>query len=374
MRRTISLLLLVVTLLLAACQQQATEPAAGEGEEQTTPDAAATEEPAEPADADRAASGEAPAPFSEGEVRVALVKQSGAGDYFEQWGDGAEAQAEAIGIALDVYDAQAQNEKMVTDMETALNSGVDGIIVDHGLADTMNPMIDRAIEQGVPVVVYDLEVTNPEAVNTLQSDQEIARMVLEHMAAEIEDGSKVGYVNVLGIAPLDRRHEVWEEMRDAHSWEEAFFVGKFTNAVATDNCGLVDSALRANQDVTAIFAPYDELTKGAVCGVENNNLTDKIRIWGVDISTADIEVMTKEGSPWRATAATDPAAVGAAVVRTMALEIAGQLGAKEVVFPATLITQEFLRENDVRNMDDLRAKLEELNLSQVSSADWIPEP
>jgi simple sugar transport system substrate-binding protein len=82
--------------------------------------------------------------------------------------------------------------------------------------------------------------------------------------------------------------------------------------------------------------------------------------------------MTKKDSPWKATATADPRAVGAAVVRTMALEVAGKLGSKEVVFPGVLVTRSFLLDHQIGNMDDLRAKLPDLNLAEVSSADWIP--
>jgi hypothetical protein len=56
----------------------------------------------------------------------------------------------------------------------------------------------------------------------------------------------------------------------------------------------------------------------------------------------------------------------------MALEIAGQLGVKSVDFPGVLITAQFLKDNAIKNMVDLRAKLPELNLASVSGADWIP--
>ena len=75
----------------------------------------------------------------------------------------------------------------------------------------------------------------------------------------------------------------------------------------------------------AVFAPYDEVTKGAVTAIEQNKLGTKVAAYGIDISNADIELMTKKDSPWKATATTDPSAVGAAVTRAMALQIAGQL-------------------------------------------------
>ncbi len=117
-----------------------------------------------------AATGEKPAPFSKGDVKVALVRQSGAGDYFEQWGNGAKAQAKALGIDLTVYDAQADNAKQATDLSSAINSGAQAIVVDHGFPATIQPEIDQAVKKGIKVVVYDVETTDKSVVSTKQDD------------------------------------------------------------------------------------------------------------------------------------------------------------------------------------------------------------
>jgi simple sugar transport system substrate-binding protein len=41
------------------------------------------------------------------------------------------------------------------------------------------------------------------------------------------------------------------------------------------------------------------------------------------------------------------------------------------VFPGVLVTQSFLVDNQIKNMDDLRLKLPELSLADVSSAAWL---
>lgn len=314
-----------------------------------------------------------PAPF-DGTVKIAVVQNSGAGDYFQQWTNGAKQQADAIGIEYTWYDAQADNAKQASDMETAIGSGVTGIIVDHGQTDTMCPLINEALDKGIKVVIYDVKISDcaPDAVQTQQSDASLADLSLGQMLKDIGKDQNVGYVNVLGIAPLDRRHVVWQQYEKDNNWTEAFFVGEFTNAVATDNAQLVDAALKANPDIRAIFAPYDELTKGTVSAINDNGLADKIWAYGIDISNADIEVMTAEGSPWKATATTDPNAIGAAVMRTMALELAGQQDSRSVDFPGVLVTQQFLLDNSITNMESLRAALPELNLTSVQAADWIP--
>ncbi|MEU2735320.1 substrate-binding domain-containing protein [Streptomyces sp. NPDC007095] len=346
----------VCALFLAGCSQSSNA-------SQSTGDRAASAS---------AATGKKPAPFSKGDVKVALVRQSGAGDYFEQWGNGAKAQAKALGIDLTVYDAQADNAKQATDLSSAINSGAQAVIVDHGFPATIQPEIDQAVKKGIKVVVYDVETTDKSVVSTEQDDASMAQAVLDVMAKDLGKNAKVGYVNVAGYAALDKRDSVWKKTADANGWKQAFKVGKVTDSTATDNVPLVSAALTQNSDVTGVFAPYDELAKGTVLAVQNKKLQGKVKVFGADVSNADIQNMTAKDSPWVATAGTDPSAVGAAVVRTAALDLAGQLNTTSVEFPAVAITRDFLKQNKIENMDQLRTALPALNLSKVSTADWIP--
>ena len=92
---------------------------------------------------------EKPAGFKDG-FTVALVRQSGVGDYFEQWGRGAQAQIEAAGGKVTSFDARGDNGRQVTQFNDAIAAKPNVIIVDHGLADSVNPKIDEAIAPGYP--------------------------------------------------------------------------------------------------------------------------------------------------------------------------------------------------------------------------------
>jgi simple sugar transport system substrate-binding protein len=343
---------LFAALLLACSQDRTRDP------QRVAADTAATEKPA---------------PFDAGAVKIALVQYSHAGDYFEQWTEGARKQADAAGMTLQHYDAEADDAKQAADMKAAIASGVAGIIVDHGTSPTMCPLINQATDAGIAVVVYDVKVLDcaPKAVETRQDDADLAGKVLEQMARDIGDGVPVGYVNPMVIAPLERRDVVWKKFVADHTWDQKFAVGKFSHEVAKDNAELAAAALKKHPGVKGVFAPYDEVTKGTVEGIERHGLSAKVAAYGIDISDADIAVMTKKGSPWKATATTDPSAVGAAVARTLALQLAGRLGKREVVFPGVLVTQAFLVEQGITNMADLRAKLPDLNLTGIVSAPWM---
>ncbi|WP_130864724.1 substrate-binding domain-containing protein [Acidipropionibacterium timonense] len=317
-----------------------------------------------------------PTPFSKGNVHVAIVQQTGQGDYFQQYLNGTKKQAEALGMKLDVYDAQGDNATQASQLDQAIASGATGIIVRHGFADTLCPGVNKALDKGIKVVIYDVEIQKcaPRAVQTQQSDSKMAGLVLAQMLKDVGKNQNVGYVNVAGIAPLDRRDAVWQSAKKANNWTEKFKTGKYTASTATDTAPMVDNALKANSDVTAIYAPYDELTKATLSALEQNpNRKGKVSVYGADISTADIELMTANGSPWKATGATDPNAIGAAVTRTLALDMAGQLTTKNVEFPPILVTAEMLKARGIKNMDDLRKAEPALNISDTSSADWIPK-
>lgn len=320
------------------------------------------------------ATADAPAPFADGDVTIAIVQQSGQGDYFQQYLNGTRQQAEALGVELSIYDAQGDNATQATQLDQAIAEGVDGIIVRHGFADTLCPGVNEAIDQGIPVVIYDVEIQEcaPGAIQTQQSDAVMAQLVLERMLEDVGPNAQVGYVNVLGIAPLDRRDVVWQQFVAENGWQQSFQTGAFTNSSASDTAPMVTASMQANAGVQAIYAPYDEFTKGTLTGLDQIPGTEDVLVYGADISNADIELMRAEGSRWVATGATDPNAIGAAVTRTLFLHMAGELDSTTVDFPPILVTQEMLEEDDIRNMDDLRASQPDLNLSGVSGADWIP--
>jgi simple sugar transport system substrate-binding protein len=344
-------------LALSACAQSSSSADAGAGGSSAAPSASAP----------------LPAPFDGDPLKVALVRQSGAGDYFEAWGAGAQAQAKFANIDLQVTDARNDNAKQASDLEQAIASKPDAIIVDHGQTDTLQPLITEAVDAGIPVVVYDLALTDATGViTTSQSDESMASGVLDQLIEDVGDGAKVGYVSAEGFAALDRRAVVWNQYVKDHGLDVVFSTGKVSESTATDNIPLVDAALKQNPDVQAIFAPYDEITKGTVQAVIQNNLQDKVKVYGIDISNADLEVITADGSPWVATSATDPAAVGAGVVRSLALSLAGELDETDVQFPAKTITQQFLADNSITNVTELREAEPTLKLDDVVVADWLP--
>lgn len=317
-----------------------------------------------------------PAPFDNpGEVQIALVRYLSTGDFFQAYLAGVEAQAEALGVDLRVFDSR-QDAALQADMvDQAIALGVDGIIIQHGLTESMREAAQRAVDAGIQVVAFDVNVENAAVPQIEQSDYLLGRMALDQAIEDNGNTWNAGYVYVPGIAPLDRRDVAWQEIRAENPGivEVARF-GTLDNPIANSNANQARSVLQANQDITVMFAPYDEFAKGVMIAVNEAGLGADISIYSADVSTADIAAMREAGSPWKATVATNPAVVGEVSVRALAIMLAGGEPGAQVVVPPTLITQAFLNDNNISNMEDLSAQMPQFQHADVAMTDWMPLP
>lgn len=323
-----------------------------------------------------AQAGTMPAPFDNpGKVKIALVRYLSTGDFFQAYLSGVEAQAKALGVDLRVFDSR-QDAALQADMvDQAIALGVDGIIIQHGLTESMQDAAQRAIAAGIKVVAFDVDVVNAAIPQVEQSDYLLGKLALEQAIADNGDAFKAGYVYVPGIAPLDRRDKAWQDVKAAHPGiKEVAQFGTLDNPIANANANQARSVLQANPDITVMFAPYDEFAKGVKIAVDEAGLTDQIKIYSADVSTADIASMREPGSAWAATVATNPAVVGEVSVRSLAMLLAGEDPGHNVVVPPTLITQEFLNDNNITNMEDLSASMPQFAHADVAVPSWMPLP
>lgn len=299
-------------------------------------------------------------------VSIALVRQLGSGDYFELWLAGAEAEAERLGVDLSVSNAEGDDAQQALDIESAINAGVNSIAIDHGFAETVQPGVQAALDAGIPVVAFDVDPGDERVPTIAQSDHVLAQLVLDRLVADTGGEGDVIYVYVAGFAPLDRRNEVWVEVKaDNPRLNEVAQIGVVNEATAAGVADQAKAALQANPDVVAVFAPYDEFAKGAVLAINELGLEDQVKVYGADISTADIEVLTAENSPWVATAATDPSNVGAVTIRAAYLAATGGEVPPAIEIPPTLITAEDLRARGVTTIAELTAAFPELSTPDV---------
>lgn len=315
----------------------------------------------------------APAPFDKGGVKAALVGYISGGDFFRAFDSGAQKQAKALGIDLRTFpgkeDAALQREQI----QQAINLGVKAIIIDHGQPEALKDVVQKALDAGIKVVAFDVNLNNPKVIQVEQSDKELAGAVLAQAIKDNGKAFKAGYVYVPGFAPLDRRDAVWRELKAANPGivEKARW-GTVAAPVPTSVAAQATPALRANPDITVVFAPWDEFARGTKLAAKELGISKKLRIYSADVSTADIREIREPDSPWVATAATNPAVVGAATVRAAALAVAGQPVPQQIAIKPVLITRSDLDKYNIKTVEELSARLPAFGRSDAALAPWIP--
>ncbi len=316
----------------------------------------------------------APAPFDgKKQLHFALIRQMVEGEFMQMWQAGAQRQAALLGVKLTVFGKNMDNEAQSNFVYQAINMKVDGIIIDHGLSETLAKPAADAVAAGIPVVAFDVDLKNKDINQIAQDDHKLGLMSLQALIKDFDGKANVGYVYVAGILPLDKRDESFTKVKAEHPGiKEVARTGTLESPFSAKNAEQVKAAMRAHPGIDAWFAPYDEFGKGVILAVDELGMASKVKVYTADISTQDIELMTKEGSPWAATAATNPSAIGAISVRTLALKLAKQPLDHDILIPPTLFTQKELRDSGVRNMKELRQKFPAFNKVNVSMAPWIP--
>ena len=123
-----------------------------------------------------------------------------------------------------------------------------------------------------------------------------------------------------------------------------------------------------------IFTPWDEFARGAKLAIAALGVANKVKIYGVDISTSDIQAIVEPNSPWVATAATNASVVGEVSVRAVSLAIAGKDPGHSVLVQPSLVTRAQLIDNKIATIEDLAAKIPAFRASDAATAPWIPAP
>ena len=316
-----------------------------------------------------------PEEVAEGGFKIAVVRQLNVGDVYQAWISGVEEEAQALGVDLTIYNADGDNARQALQLQQAVATNPDAIIIGWGFGDSLQEGLAAAAEAGIPVVASNASIGASDDVTLVnQSEHLMMEGIMEQMLSDMGgnlEGDMI-YVYVAGFRPLDLRNEVWEEYLERYpDINQVAQIGVVNANTAAETANQAVAALQANPETVAIVAPYDEFTKGAALAIRELGLEGQVKAYGMDISTADIAVMTEEGSPWVATATTDMQNFGRVSLRVAAGEATDAFTGNNLEIPPLVITQDELRERGVQNIEQLNEAFPGLATPGVALAPWM---
>ena len=314
----------------------------------------------------------APAPFSERPVKVALIVYLSGGDYYQNYEAGVKRQAEQLGIELRSFQGRQKPDEQREQIRQAINLGVDGIILAGGKGEAVQDVVQEALDAGIKIAVQNITLPQPEIIVIDQDESKQLDLVLGQAVKDNGEAFKAGYIYVEGFPALDKRDLAWQAFKKAHPQvQEVARWGAVDDTPAQTVANQTAAVFRANSDISVILAPWDEFARGAKIATDEAQLNEQVKIYSVDVSTSDIQAIREDNSPWVATVAISASGTGAAALRAVALSLTGELKETKILLPPTLITRQFLLDNDVKSEEELNRKLPGFTLTDAVTADWI---
>ncbi|MDP4171515.1 MAG: sugar ABC transporter substrate-binding protein [Bacillota bacterium] len=319
-----------------------------------------------------------PERFTKGnQLRIKVIRKIGGDDHTAQFLAGAKQEGEALGFKVDVFTANGDTAKFHDAINQALDQNYDGYLISHGDDDATINDVKKLREKGKSVVTFDSngKLEGVDGVTlTSQDDEALAKLSLDQLVKDTNGKANIIYLWVDGFPPMVRRNKVYKDTLAANPGIkelERFGVASADTSVQTQNAVAAMLNKYPKGKIDAIFATWDAFAIGAARALKEAG-REEIKIYGIDVSNADLQEIQRQGSPWKYTAAVDPKLIGAVDMRLLAKKLAGKDTPKTYNLEASLVSQKDLQSSKQPvNMVNLADIIPGWGKSDAFEEDWI---
>ncbi|WCN38406.1 sugar ABC transporter substrate-binding protein [Aneurinibacillus uraniidurans] len=305
--------------------------------------------------------------------RIALVMQQNLGTFSSQYISGVKTEAEKFGGQVTVFAADNDLGRMSSNLDAAINQKFDAILIDHGTPAALLNGVQNAVAKHIPVVVFDADVKAPGVTVLQQDDKQLTKLTLDKLAKDAGGKANIVKIWVAGYAPMERRQAAYKEfMASNPGIKEVATFGAATQNTALDTQAQMEAILKKypnKGEITAVWAAWDEFAKGATRAIEQAGRTD-IKVYGIDMSDEDLQMIQNPNGPWVTSAAVDPKDIGRVQVRYAAQKIHGDKTPDNVVLNPVVVNREELPKEKVTT-DQLSQHIKAWGNSTQGIADWM---
>ncbi|KEA51999.1 MULTISPECIES: sugar ABC transporter substrate-binding protein [Mangrovibacter] len=311
-----------------------------------------------------------------GPIRIAVIRNLGSDDNTSQFLAGAIQQGKKLGFKVSVFLTNGDDARFQDFVNQAISQKYDGIILSQGRDPYSTTLVKRIVDSGIKVSVFDTAVNGdiPGVTVTQQDDASLTRLSFGQLVKDFNGKANIIKLWVAGFPPMERRQAEYEKMlKDNPGVHELESIGAVSSDVQGDTANKVGAVLAKypKGKIDAIWGTWDAFSQGAYKALEENGRTE-IKLYSIDASNQDLQLMREANSPWKVTVAVDPKLIGAMNVRLIANKIAGEPTPATYDFKAAAIPQALLASQPGNvNMASLSKIIPGWGQSQDFIAPWF---
>ncbi|MEL5426984.1 sugar ABC transporter substrate-binding protein [Serratia nevei] len=282
----------------------------------------------------------------QGPVRIAVIRNLGSDDNTTQFLAGAIQEGRKLGFKVDTFLSNGDDARFQDFVNQAISQKYDGIILSQGRAPYSTDLVKRIAAAGIAVAAFDTDVSGsvPGVTVSQQDDASLANASFGQLVKDFNGQANIIKLWVAGFPPMERRQATYQQLLKQHPGiHELESIGAVSSDVQGDTANKVGAVLAKypKGKIDAIWGTWDAFTQGAYKALKENGRTE-IKLYSIDISNQDLQLMREAGSPWQVSVAVDPKLIGVVNLRLVANKIAGESTPDSYQFKATVIPQALL--------------------------------
>lgn len=179
---------------------------------------------------------------------------------------------------------------------------------------------------------------------TQQDDASLTNESFGQLVKDFNGKANIIKLWVAGFPPMERRQAAYQALlKQNPGINELESIGAVSSDVQGDTANKVGAVLAKypKGKIDAIWGTWDAFSQGAYKALQENGRTE-IKLYSIDISNQDLQLMREANSPWKVSVAVDPKLIGAVNLRLVAKKIAGEATPASYEFRAASIPQALL--------------------------------
>lgn len=227
------------------------------------------------------------------EAKDKLIGVSWSNFQEERWKTDEAAMKAAIEAAGDKYisaDAQSSASKQLTDVESLISQGANALIILAQDSSAIGPAVQRALDEGIPVVGYDRLIENKDVFYLTFDNKEVGRMEAREVFKVKPEGN---YVFIKGSGSDPNADFLFSGQMEV--LKAAVDSGKIKNVGEAYTDGWLPANAQKNMEqfltsndnkVDAVVASNDGTAGGAIAALEAQGLAGSVPVSGQDADQA----------------------------------------------------------------------------------------
>lgn len=284
--------------------------------------------------------------------RIAVIPKATSHVFWLAVKAGAMSAGEKFGVEIDWNGPATETDfpRQIQIVDSAIARHMDGIVLAAGDRKALKGVVDRAMESGIPITIFDSGLDSDNYTSFVATGNvEAGRMAGREMGRLLGGKGKVAIIqHVPGSVSTGDREAGFEEaiakeFPGIQIVQRLYGLSDRAKAMAA-----AENILTAHPDLAGMFCSTEPSASGAILAIKGRGKSGQVKLVGFDINDAMIEEM--RAGTLDATVLQDPFRMGFEAVRTVVDKINGKTPDKRIDLPAVVVTRANLDSPEMKRL------------------------